>query len=341
MNGIAGQAGGVVGVRVAAGDREYALRQQLAQAMIDLPGLPLVPQAGGQFIQQSIATIGGLQQQSSTVGAALSLIKLGNDRLAKNSWEQQTLCCAIVRHYGSLFCYSKHCLVNMFVTEEAFFCLQIRELSGLDGQKRQCRVRTSNAGHCLYTRVAKPEHAPLVAQGLLGPDFFSGWGVRTVGAQEARYNPISYHNGSVWPHDNALIDSGLSKYGIKDLASRILSGLLDTSVYVDLHRLPELFCGLHRRAEEGPTVYPVACSPQAWAAASVFLLLQACLGISIDGNRKQVVLDAPYLPENITELWIKGLEVKGSRVDLFLERRTDVVRVRVLDNQGKIDVIVK
>src|SRR5713226_4952561 len=131
MNGIAGQAGGVVGVRVAAGDREYALRQQLAQAMIDLPGLPLVPQAGGQFIQQSIATIGGLQQQSSTVGAALSLIKLGNDRLAKNSWEQQTLCCAIVRHYGSLFCYSKHCLVNMFVTEEAFFCLQIRELSGL------------------------------------------------------------------------------------------------------------------------------------------------------------------------------------------------------------------
>src|SRR6266446_4092762 len=131
MNGIAGQAGGIVGVRVAAGNREYALRQQLAQAMINLPGLPLVPQAGGQFIQQSIATIGGLQQQSSTVGAALSLIKLGNDRLAKNSWEQQTLCCAIVRHYGSLFCYSKHCLVNMFVTEEAFFCLQIRELSGL------------------------------------------------------------------------------------------------------------------------------------------------------------------------------------------------------------------
>jgi glycogen debranching enzyme len=189
--------------------------------------------------------------------------------------------------------------------------------------------------------VSNPEHARLVAQGLLGPDFFSGWGVRTVCAQEARYNPISYHNGSVWPHDNALIASGLSKYGIKDLASRILSGLLDTSVYVDLHRLPELFCGLHRRTDEGPTLYPVACSPQAWAAASVFLLLQACLGISIDGNRKQVVLDAPYLPENITELWINGLEVKGSRVDLFLECSTDVVRVHVLDNQGKIDVIVQ
>jgi glycogen debranching enzyme len=138
-----------------------------------------------------------------------------------------------------------------------------------------------------------------------------------------------------------LIASGLSKYGIKDLASRILTGLLDTSVYVDLHRLPELFCGLHRRADEGPTLYPVACSPQAWAAASVFLLLQACLGISIDGNRKQVVLDAPHLPENITELWIKGLEVKGSRVDLLLERSTDVVRVHVLDNQGKVDVILQ
>jgi glycogen debranching enzyme len=226
--------------------------------------------------------------------------------------------------------------------EEAFWCRDIGMYAiALDGQKRQCQVRTSNAGHCLYTRVSKPEHARLAAQGLLGPDFFSGWGVRTVGAKEARYNPISYHNGSVWPHDNALIASGLSKYGIKDLASRILSGLLDTSVYVDLHRLPELFCGLHRRAGEGPTLYPVACSPQAWAAASVFLLLQACLGISIDGNRKQVVLDAPYLPENITELWIKGLEVKGSRVDLFLERSTDVVRVHVLDNQGKVDVIVQ
>src|SRR5712692_1918436 len=226
--------------------------------------------------------------------------------------------------------------------EKAFWCRDIGMYAiALDGQKRQCRVRTSNAGHCLYTRVSNPEHARLVAQGLLGPDFFSGWGVRTVGAQEARYNPISYHNGSVWPHDNALIASGLSKYGIKDLASRILSGLLDTSVYVDLYRLPELFCGLHRRADEGPTLYPVACSPQSWAAASVFLLLQACLGISIDGNRKQVVLDAPCLPENITELWIKGLELKGSRVDLLLERSTDVVRVHVLDNQGKVDVIVQ
>ena len=226
--------------------------------------------------------------------------------------------------------------------EKEFWCPEIGTYAiALDGRKQQCQVRASNAGHCLFTRVAHPEKARLVAQELLGPDFFSGWGVRTVGSREPRYNPISYHNGSVWPHDNALIASGLSKYGFKDLAGRILSELLDASIFVDLHRLPELFCGLHRRSGEGPTLYPVACSPQAWAAGSVFLLLEACLGISINAPRKQIILDSPFLPDNITQLWIKGLEVAGSRIDLFLERRPEGVRVHVLDNVGKIDVIAQ
>jgi glycogen debranching enzyme len=226
--------------------------------------------------------------------------------------------------------------------EQAFWCPEIGTYAiALDGRKQQCRVRTSNAGHCLYTQVANAEKARLVAQELLGPDFFSGWGVRTVGSREPRYNPISYHNGSVWPHDNALIASGLSKYGFKDLAGRILSELLDVSVYVDLHRLPELFCGLHRRSGEGPTLYPVACSPQAWAAGSVFLLMEACLGISINAPRKQIVVENPYLPDNISQLWIKGLEVAGSLLDLFLERRPEGVRVHVLENRGKIDVIAQ
>jgi len=226
--------------------------------------------------------------------------------------------------------------------EESFWCGDLGTYAiALDGRKRQCQVRTSNAGHCLYTGIASPEKARLVAQGLLGQDLFSGWGVRTVGSKEVRYNPISYHNGSVWPHDNALIASGLSRYGFKDLASRILSGLLDVSVLVDLHRLPELFCGLHRRAGDGPTLYPVACSPQAWAAGSVFMLLEACLGISIDGRRRQIVFDSPYLPDNVNELWIKGLDLLGSRVDLFLERRNDTVRVHVLENQGNVAVITQ
>jgi len=225
--------------------------------------------------------------------------------------------------------------------EDKFWCEEIGTYAiALDGKKRQCRVRTSNAGQCLFSGIVGAEHAARVAQDLLGPDFFSGWGVRTVGSREIRYNPLSYHNGSVWPHDNSIIALGLSKYGFKDLASRIFSGLLDASVFVDLHRLPELFCGLHRRAGEGPTLYPVACSPQAWAAASVFLLLEACLGISIDAENKRIVLESPYLPEHIRELWIKGIEIKGGRVDLFLERR-EAVRVHVLENPGQVQVVVK
>jgi glycogen debranching enzyme len=226
--------------------------------------------------------------------------------------------------------------------EEAFWSPEIGIYAvALDGDKKQCKVRTSNAGHSLYTRIASIENARLIAQELLGPDFFSGWGVRTVGADEVRYNPLSYHNGSVWPHDNAIIANGLAKYGFKGLSARILTGMLDASVFVDLHRLPELFCGLHRRAGEGPTLYPVACSPQAWAAGSVFLLLQSCLGISIDGNHKQILLDGPCLPENITELWIEDLEVASSRIDLLLERRQEGLRVNVLENRGNIRVIVQ
>jgi glycogen debranching enzyme len=225
--------------------------------------------------------------------------------------------------------------------EAAFWCPEIGMYAlALDGKKRKCQVRTSNVGHCLFTGIADPDKARQAAQVLVAPDFFSGWGVRTVGAREARYNPVSYHNGSVWPHDNAIIAAGFSKYGLKDMAARVLSGLLDASVFMDLYRLPELFCGLHRRPAEGPTLYPVACSPQAWAAASVFLLLQACLGVVIDGSKKQIRLESPYLPENIRQLWIKGLEVSDERVDLFLERHPEGVRVHVLENKGQVEVRV-
>jgi glycogen debranching enzyme len=225
--------------------------------------------------------------------------------------------------------------------ENAFWCPEIDSYAiALDGTKRQCKVRASNAGHCLFTGIADSGHAQRVAAQLLGPELFSGWGVRTVGSSEARYNPISYHNGSVWPHDNALIASGLSKYGNKVLAGEILGGLCDASVFVDLHRLPELFCGLHRREGEGPTLYPVACSPQAWAAASVFLLLEACLGMTIDGEGKRVVLSAPHLPPSISELEIKGLDVGGNSVNLFINRKREALNVTVLDKSKDTHVEV-
>jgi glycogen debranching enzyme len=226
--------------------------------------------------------------------------------------------------------------------EEAFWCDDLSTYAlALDGHKKACRVRASNAGHCLFTKIANPDKAQLVAHTLLSHDFFTGWGVRTVGSEEARYNPLSYHNGSVWPHDNALIASGVAKYGQRELAGQILMGLLDASSAVDLHRLPELFCGLNRREGEGPTLYPVACSPQAWAAGAVFLLLEACLGLSIDGCRKQVVFDRPYLPEGIPQLWIRNLRIDNDRADVLLERQTGAVRIEVLEQQGDIQVVVK
>jgi len=226
--------------------------------------------------------------------------------------------------------------------EDEFWCHDLSTYAlALDGEKRPCRVRASNPGHCLFTQIASPERARLVAQTLLGEDFFTGWGVRTLGSSEIRYNPISYHNGSVWPHDNALIAKGLANYGFKELAGHILLGLLDVSGAVDLRRLPELFCGLDRRAGEGPTLYPVACSPQSWAAASVFLIVQACLGISVEAANKRVLFDEPYLPPGIPQLSIKKLQVGTGSVDLFLERQPHKVNVEVRDQHGDIQVVVR
>ena len=160
--------------------------------------------------------------------------------------------------------------------DKQFWCDEIGTYAlALDGDKRPCKVRASNAGQCLFTGIAAPQRARQVADQLLSETFFTGWGVRTVATSEARYNPMSYHNGSVWPHDTALIALGFSRYGLRDAAAQLLTGLFDASSFVDLGRLPELFCGFPRRPGEGPTRYPVACAPQTWASASVFLLLQA------------------------------------------------------------------
>ncbi len=208
----------------------------------------------------------------------------------------------------------------------------------LDGEKRPCRVRTSNAGHCLFAGIASQEHASRVAQTLMGEDFFSGWGIRTVAGSEVRYNPISYHNGSVWPHDNALIAAGMARYGMKDRALKILASLYDASLFVDLARLPELFCGFARRAGEGPTPYSVACAPQSWSAATVFLLLQACLGLSIDADNAQVRFSHPRLPEFLKEVKIQNLHVGKSSLDLLIEGRDQDVGVDVLRLDGDVDV---
>ena len=226
--------------------------------------------------------------------------------------------------------------------EEAFWCDDLSTYAlALDGHKKPCQVRTSNPGHCLFSGIASRERARLVAHTLISADFFSGWGVRTVGCHEARYNPLSYHNGSIWPHDNAIIAAGMARYEFREFAGRILMSLLDLSSSVELQRLPELFCGVDRRLGQGPTLYPVACSPQAWAAGAVFMLLQSCLGISINAKDRRVIFDRPYLPKGIPQLSIHDLRIEDTRVSLFLERDGGPVRIQVLEKHGEVAVVVK
>ena len=224
--------------------------------------------------------------------------------------------------------------------EEQFWCEDLGMYAlALDGRKRPCRVRTSNAGQCLYTEIASPQRAKRIAEAVLSSDFFTGWGIRTVASKESRYNPLSYHNGSVWPHDNSMIASGMAKYGFKRMAGQILLALLDVSSEVELHRLPELFCGLTRRSNEGPTLYPVACSPQAWAAAAPFMILEACLGIRINADHDRVTFDRPFLPEGIPQLTIRNLRCGKCVVDLLLERRNDSVLVHRESKVGNVEIV--
>ena len=223
--------------------------------------------------------------------------------------------------------------------DSTFWCDSIGTYKiALDGTKQPCLVRTSNAGQVLFSGIAKPERAAMVAKSLMEPRFFSGWGIRTVALDEPRYNPMSYHNGSIWPHDNALIAIGLRNYGFSGAVDRVFAGMLHAASYMEFQRLPELFCGFRRRRNRGPTLYPVACSPQAWAAATPFALLGALLGLEFDANAKEIRLRSPHLPSFIEDLTIKGLRLGDSTIDLGLHGRGDDISMRILRNDGNIRV---
>ena len=224
--------------------------------------------------------------------------------------------------------------------EAAFW---LRELDtyalALDGAKRPCAVRTSNAGQLLFTGIARPDRAMKVADGLLRPQFFSGWGIRTVSSKEHRYNPMSYHNGSIWPHDNALIALGLARHELKGAVGQVFTAMFEAAAYMDLRRLPELFCGFQRRRGRGPTLYPVACSPQAWAGGAPFLMLQASLGLEFDVARNEIRFRSPCLPPFLEEVALTNLRLGDSTADLTLQRETDgKVSLRVGRNIGKMQI---
>jgi glycogen debranching enzyme len=209
----------------------------------------------------------------------------------------------------------------------------------LDGDKRHCRVRTSNAGHVFLTGLAFPERAAAVAATLMDRASFSGWGIRTLASTEVRYNPMSYHNGTVWPHDNALIAAGLARYGFKREAIRIFEGLFAASTYIDLRRLPELFCGMPRVRSQGPTFYPVACIPQAWAAAAPLSLIQSCLGLTFDPNAMHVTFNEPMLPEFLDRVDLRRLKIGNDWADVTLRRSDGKVVVGVSDRSGPVRVL--
>jgi glycogen debranching enzyme len=225
--------------------------------------------------------------------------------------------------------------------EEAFWCEELGTYAlALDGAKEPCRVRTSNAGQLLFSGMVREDRARLVAADLMRSHFFAGWGIRTVARGEARYNPMSYHNGSIWPHDNALIALGFARYGLKHSVAHLFKALFDAATYMDLRRLPELFCGFRREKGRGPTLYPVACAPQAWASATPFTLLEAALGLEFDAQRGEIRLRNPRLPAFLNEVVLRDLQLGPSSVDLRVRRQGDEVSLEVLRTRGQIQVSI-
>ena len=224
---------------------------------------------------------------------------------------------------------------RFWVEELGFYAM------ALDGWKRPCAVRATNAGHLLFSGAAAPGRAARVAEAFASPAFFTGFGLRTAAATEARYNPMSYHNGSVWPHDTALVATGLARYSFKAEAARLLDGMLEAAARMELRRLPELFCGFRRRWGAGPTLYPVACAPQAWAAAAPFGLLAAALGLSVDAAGGVIRLDRPRLPERLSEVRVSNVRVGRGAADIRLRRTGRKIAVDVLDRCGPVEVLVR
>ena len=220
---------------------------------------------------------------------------------------------------------------RFWMEDEGFYAI------ALDGDGEPCRSIGSNAGHLLFTGLPLATRAHKVTRRLLSAEFRTGWGVRTLAHGQARFNPMSYHNGSVWPHDTALAAAGMAQYGERDAVALLLGEIYAAAAHFHL-RLPELFCGFTRQPGEPPIAYPVACLPQAWAAGSVFLMLQACLGVKVDALEGVVTVDRPVLPAGIDRLTISNLQVGEATVDLAFQRVDGHTVVMPRNRRGEVSV---
>jgi glycogen debranching enzyme len=224
---------------------------------------------------------------------------------------------------------------DFWMEDEQMFAL------ALDGDKRQVKSVTTNPAHGLYCDLIEPDKAAAMARRLLASDMFSGWGIRTMSRAATAYNPMSYHNGSVWPHDNAIIAAGLKRYGHHRATMRIATALFDVAMHMDYFRLPELFCGFTRRAPTSPVAYPVACSPQAWAAGSPFILLQAMLGLSARADENMLTVNKPMLPPWLERVELSNLRVGNARLSLVFTREGEVTTFSLVDRRGDVRVLME
>ncbi|MCL6471264.1 MAG: amylo-alpha-1,6-glucosidase [Firmicutes bacterium] len=222
-----------------------------------------------------------------------------------------------------------------WMPDEGYFAL------ALDGNKKQVGTVTSNVGQCLYTGIIDEDKATHVVRRLMQPDMFSGWGIRTVSKAAKVYNPMSYHNGSVWPHDNAIIISGIKSYGFNEEATILASALFDAAIHHTYYRLPELFCGFTRRGASKPVSYPVSCSPQAWAAGSVFLMFQAMLGITPNARERVISINNPVLPRWLNQVELENLRIAGETVSILFNREGSTTTAAELTQTGRVKVVTE
>ena len=226
--------------------------------------------------------------------------------------------------------------------DRSFWCERIGSYAlALDGAKAACEVRTSNAGHALFTGIARPQRAAEIAARLLRFPYYSGWGIRTVAHGEARYNPMSYHNGSIWPHDNALIAQGLARYGYGARIETIFDAIVRAAAHMHDRRIPELYCGFPRRPGRGPTLYPAACSPQAWAAAAPLSLLASLLGLTFDPTERVVRLINPVVPAAAGSVTIRNLALGGATVDFVIGSRKGQPTLEVLRASANLRLLLE
>jgi glycogen debranching enzyme len=308
---------------------------------------------GDGFVEYARATDSGLQNQGwkdshDAIFHANGDLALGPIALVEvqgyvyAAWRAASDCAGRLGHYDLARSLSAKANALRARFEEAFWCEDLGTYAlALDGGKKPCRVRSSNAAHAMFTGIMSPERARLVANDIMRPSFNSGWGIRTIAASEARYNPMSYHNGSIWPHDNAVIAAGLSRYGLTDALGTIFHGIMQAGSYMDRRRLPELFCGFSRRRSRGPTLYPVACSPQAWASGTAFQLVQAILGLEYDLRGRAIRLHNPAVPLSAGEITVRNLKLGEASISFSVRPHANgTVSLGVLESSGDIKISV-